>query len=289
MTIFKSIASSTVLVISILVSVTAVAAELHLDPSGSGTGAVFEGQIEAGDFDRFKDFILKGGRATDIYLASPGGNLAEAMKIGMLVRLLKLSTVVPSKQLTNHGRDLVATRHDLKNSKDYACASACFFIFVGGIYRSSADHGPAILGIHSPTLSLNDLTKVAPNQATVATDRIRTIIKNYLKVMDVPAKYVEEIYSAPKSRVRWIRNDEFESDFAGFIPELKAFVAAKCGPRPDREPSHQTPKINVQAEQACETRIRDGLAFSAFNDEVKRRNDENSQSMFNRVPQGAPN
>jgi hypothetical protein len=108
--------------------------------------------------------------------------------------------------------------------------------------------------------------------------------------MDVPAKYVEEIYSAPKSRVRWIRNDEFESDFAGFIPELKAFVKAKCGAGPDRaKQSHQTPKINVQAEQDCETRIRDDLAFSAFNDELKGRNDENSQSMFNRVPQGAPN
>jgi hypothetical protein len=290
MTILKLVASSTVLVVSILVSVTAVAAELHVDPSGSRSAAVFEGKIEAGDSDKFKDFILKSGRLTDIYLASSGGNLAEAMKIGMLVRFLKLSTVVPSKQLTNQGRDLAAARHDLKDSKDYTCASACFFIFVAGIHRSSNDRGPAILGIHSPTLSPNDLTKMAPNQATVAKDRIRTIIESYLKVMDVPAKYIEEIYSAPDSRVRWIRNDEFQSDFAGFISELKALVKAKCDTRPSRaEQSHQTPKINVQAEQDCETRIRGDLAFSAFKEAAKGRNDENSQSIFNRVPQGAPN
>jgi hypothetical protein len=199
--------------------------------------------------------------------------------------------VVPSKQLTNQGRDLAAARHDLKDSKDYTCASACFFIFVAGIHRSSSDrgnHGPAILGIHSPTLSQNDLSKVAPNLATAANGRIRTIIESYLKVMDVPAKYVEEIYSAPTSRVRWIRNDEFESNFAGFIPALNALVKAKCGTHPDQaEPSHQPPKVNVQVQQDCETRIREDLASSAFKDAAKGQNDENS--MLNSLPQGASN
>ena len=31
--------------------------------------------------------------------------MAEAIKIGLLIRLLKLSTVVPSKQLTHYDRD----------------------------------------------------------------------------------------------------------------------------------------------------------------------------------------
>jgi hypothetical protein len=88
--------------------------------------------------------------------------------------------------------------------------------------------------------------------------------------MEVPAKYVEEIYSAPTSRVRWIRNDEFESNFAGFIPELNALVKAKCGTHPDQaEPSHQPPKVNVQVQQDCETKIREELASSAFKDAAK--------------------
>src|SRR5947199_6516361 len=103
------------------------AAELRLDPSDrSGTRIVLEGKIEAGDFDRFKKFILDSGHVTEIYLASPGGNLTEAVNIGILIRLLKLSTVVPSKQLTHYNHDLALTRHSLKDSKDYTCTSACF-------------------------------------------------------------------------------------------------------------------------------------------------------------------
>ena len=82
------------------------------------------------------------------YLASPDGDLAEAMKIGLLVRVLNLSTVVPGKPLTNQAFESAAAEHGLANPKaDYKCASASFFIFVAGVHRSHDDHGPALLGI----------------------------------------------------------------------------------------------------------------------------------------------
>ena len=96
-----------------------------------GGCAVLEGKIDAGDFDKFKSFLLNGNNPVEIYLASPGGVLADAMKIGLLIRTLKLSMVVPGKALTNQSRELAAARHDLKDPKaDYMCASACFFVFV---------------------------------------------------------------------------------------------------------------------------------------------------------------
>jgi hypothetical protein len=39
--------------------------------------------------------------------------------------------------------------------------------------------------------------------------------------MDVPAKYAEVMYSTPKNVVRWIRNDDFKADFAGFLPTIR--------------------------------------------------------------------
>src|SRR5262245_20886682 len=65
-----------------------------------GSWVVLEGPIEVGDYDRLRDFLLAkreysaheplcaeiylDGCPEEIYLASPGGDVAEAMKIGRL-------------------------------------------------------------------------------------------------------------------------------------------------------------------------------------------------------------
>jgi hypothetical protein len=69
-------------------------------------GFILEGKIEPGDYEKLKSayvdmrvnqFYLGSPGANNFYLASPGGDLAEAMKIGHLVRALKLHTIVPSR------------------------------------------------------------------------------------------------------------------------------------------------------------------------------------------------
>jgi hypothetical protein len=61
---------------------------------------ILEGKLERGDYDKLLRLIDEDCRdysCTDgIYLASPGGDLIEAMKIGRLVRKLRLETHVPS-------------------------------------------------------------------------------------------------------------------------------------------------------------------------------------------------
>jgi len=269
---------------------TAAAADLRVDPANSsGTAIVFEGAIAAGDFERLKNFIVDSGRVREIYLASPGGNLAEAVKIGLLVRHLKLATVVPSKQLTHSDRAATLARHGLKEDKDYICASACFFIFVAGVYRSADDHGSPILGIHSPTLMASTATKLAPDQANMAIDQTRKVIGAYFAAMDVPAKYIEEVNAVPKTRMRWIRNDEFQSDFAGFIPELRAVVQANCGNHFNAVDQSIQKRSDQSAEQRCECDVRDDLAVRALKDAVKAPNDGGRPSIFNTDPQSRPN
>ena len=268
----------------VLWSATANAAEIRMDPAAGG--AVLEGKIDVGDFDKFKSFLLSGNNPVEIYLASPGGVLAEAMKIGLLIRTLKLSTVVPGKALTNQSRELAAARHDLKDPKaDYLCTSACFFIFVAGIHRSSDDIGHAILGIHSPSLSESALNKLSFDQVAVADDQIRTAIENYLKVMDVPAKYAEDMFSVPKGKVQWIRNDEFEADFAGFIPTLRGLVAARCGSGTDLENKNGEASKN-QAQLKCERDVQDELAVRG--DALRKQNGEIPQSTLDGLGISAP-
>jgi hypothetical protein len=168
------------------------------------------------------------------------------------------------------------------------CASACFFIFVAGIHRSSDDLGPAILGIHRPSLSESELKRLSLDEATAVDDRTRTTVENYLKKMDVPTKYAEDMYSVPKGKIRWVRNDEFEADFGGFIPELRDWVEARCGNSTDVENrnseglKYETHTQQSAAERImrdmsmkkyeaqldCEKKLQDELALRAYSDTI---------------------
>jgi hypothetical protein len=226
------------------------AAEIRVDMTREGI--VLEGKIEAGDFDKLRSYIFnrdpfKGGHITDvenIFLASPGGDLAEAMKIGRLVRELKLTTSIPDKLRPasrydgEYQKEWIA-KYNLKDLKaNYMCASACFFVFVASIHREVggwlSDLEP-VLGIHRPYLSENDLREMSSDKAIAAGARTRAIVEDYLKEMGVPAKYADQMFSVPKDETRWINNNEFEADFNGFIPGLKDWVDARCNKWTDDE------------------------------------------------------
>jgi hypothetical protein len=275
-------AARAVAVACLLGARTADAAEIRMDPSREHPkGAVLEGKIEAGDFDKFKSSILNGENVVEIYLASPGGNLGEAMKIGLLIRTLRLSTVVPSRALTNQAHNGVAAQHNLKDpAANYMCASACFFIFVAGVHRSSDNSGPAILGIHRPTVSASDLKRLSLDQVTAADNQARTAVKNYLTAMDVPAKYAENMYSVPMHKIQWIRFDEFQADLHGFIPEVRAWVGTRCGDSTDVEKKGWE---ESQRKLDCETNVQEELAFHAYGDALKKQNNASPQTIPDNV------
>jgi hypothetical protein len=210
---------------------------------------IIEGKIEAGDYDKLRsiygergqsEFSLSMSEVKVLSLASPGGDLAEAMKIGRLVRALKLTTAAPSRNPFLSHLDMgfgVPPEHKLQNPRaNYMCASACFFIFVAGIKRTADDGGDEpILGIHKPYLSESDLRMLDGDQAIASANRIRTTVENYLKEMNVPAKYADMMFTVPKDEVRWIGSADFKNDLEGIIPELKDWLAARCDTRTDVE------------------------------------------------------
>jgi hypothetical protein len=215
-------------------------------------GVVLEGTIEAGDYDKLRSvyglenstnqFYIGSPLANEIYLASPGGDLVEAMKIGRLVRALKLHTVVPDEFEYPRDGSYVkyseADRHRLINPKaNYMCTSACFFIFVAGITRADEAKGHYIglrLGIHRPFLSDSDLRTLSGDQAITSANRVRATVENYLKEMNVPGKYVDLMFSVPRDKIRWLGKADV-ADLEGTIPELNDWLAAQCDKRTDVE------------------------------------------------------
>ena len=99
---------------------------------------LIEGPIVKGDFKRFQYFVFAFSVDT-VWLASPGGDIAEAMMIGQLVRRLKMQVWAPERMLIKGGIQLVV----ISDHDNNLCASACFFIYAAGTRRSGD-----VLGVH---------------------------------------------------------------------------------------------------------------------------------------------
>ena len=198
-------------------------ASVTLHPNG--TLVVLEGRIELGDFEKVAR-VSREASPTGIYLASPGGNLAEAIRIGALVRRLAWETRSADGPKVPHAlRVGVARSYGVRDvAHNGMCASACFFIFVGGIYRDGY-----ALGIHQPFMSPAELERISAEEAERRTSSVRALVELYLARMGVPLKYAQEMYAVPKESMRWLTDEEIETDFHGFIPQVRAWVETQCG------------------------------------------------------------
>jgi hypothetical protein len=114
-----------------------LAAALHLSSHSAsvisiGNALFVQGPIRSGDFDRFSEALRLHGPKT-VFLSSPGGSVAEALKTAELIRSRGLATHVP---------------------RGATCASACVLLLAGGLVRT-AEEGSRI-GIHMGSGILNE-------------------------------------------------------------------------------------------------------------------------------------
>lgn len=201
---------------------------------------LLEGTIVSGDYVKLRNFLSD--RSTfdkisrGVFLASPGGNVAEAMQIGRLIRSLRLSTEAPPGRGDPRRLGEIAP-DDLLNSRNYGCASACFLIFVSGIYRN--ENGAGRLGVHRPFRLQSDMKTPVGNEDPVIGIAVRGGIENYLREMNAPAKYADLMFAVPSARVRWITQHELDTDLKGLIPELKDIVDGKCSGSADATSAKQ--------------------------------------------------
>ena len=166
---------------------------------------ILEGKIAAGDYNKLRNFLgdksnfekISGG----VFLASPGGSITEALKIGRLIRGLRLSTDAPSGPATGTPRfgESVITPSQLRDPKsNYGCASACFFVYVAGVYRHLNWAGR--LGVHRPFefRKRSRETECGPGfKSELARSQNG---QKYLAEMNVPDKYADLIYSIPSMK-----------------------------------------------------------------------------------------
>lgn len=130
------------------------------------------GEIEAGDEDAFRKATLENQNAI-VWLDSPGGALAPALKIGRVLRISEFPTVV---------------------SDGSVCASACALIWLAGSPRFLAPQGK--VGFHaSYQEESGELIETGVGNAMVG---------HYLSQLNLPEKAVIFATSASPHSITWL-------------------------------------------------------------------------------------
>ena len=190
---------------------------------------LLEGVIRPGDYSLVFNFLRNEDNfkkiSRGVFLASPGGYVFEAMKIGNLIRELRLDTDAPSppteKRIFTY-TNIQPT--DLVRPDNYECISACFLIYVAGVDRHL--DGTGRLGLHQPQASSNFL-RPGKDNSEGQKNAVRNWIKSYLETMNVPTKYADLMYSVPTNELLWITQEQFNTDLKGFGP-VRDSIRQKC-------------------------------------------------------------
>ena len=197
------------------------AAEISLPETGGMRlplkGILIEGPIVKGDFERFERLVSSLSDPDTVWLASPGGDLAEAIKIGQLIRKMKLAVWAPESN-----RKLWLFMIHVNDSRNNLCAGACFFIYASGVDR----YGD-VLGIHRPHLTEEDLRGMSAEQAAFDQLSANEVASAYLRKMGIPDSIIEKMNSIEQNDIQWLEEDEVKS-LSGAISEYQAWLDAEC-------------------------------------------------------------
>jgi hypothetical protein len=169
-------------------------------------GITIEGRIAQGDYQKLVDVAVANNEAHTLWLASPGGNLKEALRMGRLIRSLGFAVHVPFSK----AEPLVT----LKDPDNNTCSSSCFLLFAAGVVR-----GGLVLGIHRPSLPADEYFSLGLDGAVAAHRVIAEAVTGYLAEMGVPSKYASLMLSTNASDMVWLSAEDVRRDLDGVIAD----------------------------------------------------------------------
>jgi hypothetical protein len=170
---------------------------------------LLKGEIVPGDYSRLLEFAINKNVNLAQYpfiLASPGGDVSEALKIGQLVKSLYATVVVGP-----------ATGQ---------CVSACFIIFASAVDRIM--NNDKMIGIHRPYVYPDRLRSLSPSAAEALETDALLEAEKYLHELRVPTSLVEEMFEQASTEVHWLTRREF-LELGRRAPWYEEFLIARCG------------------------------------------------------------
>ena len=160
---------------------------LHPNNKSTLTAILATGDIEKGDVEKLKAFLsqTRKKKNTAIYLASPGGDLHEGIRLGLFFKDRRIKTVIEG---------------------GYGCASACALAFLGGTdnagnpWRSSSTNSG--LGFHAFT---------DPAAGSISPDEVQSVVANILHygmTVGAPIELLIVGFATPNSDMYWVSHSD---------------------------------------------------------------------------------
>jgi hypothetical protein len=159
--------------------------------SPSLSSIVIEGLIEPGDFLKFKQALTSEPSSDKVTLWSPGGDALEAIKIGRLIRKLRMRTEAPVIFRLKEGNNvfcrLMGTAQKLEQENpNCSCLSSCFLIYTAGIERYGN-----YLGVHRPHIPPERLLTLSDDKVEKGMKAAEKLVRDYLIEMDTPRDIID--------------------------------------------------------------------------------------------------
>lgn len=171
---------------------------------------LMKGRIEAGDYQKLIDFLRTEPALTNfvssrqIILASPGGDVREAMKLGDFVR----------KTFSGVG---VGNHYG-------PCMSSCFLIMASSVSRSWQKY---TVGLHRPYLTAESVGRISALEAIEHQERAMNAVESYLRALRVPQNIINVMMSTSSDNILWL--DEPGVTFGRYSPSYEQLLVTKCG------------------------------------------------------------
>jgi ATP-dependent protease ClpP protease subunit len=186
----------------------------HVNPfdrsgkEGDVAFVLMRGEIKPGDYNKLIRFSI--GKNIDLLassfiLASPGGDIAEALAIGRLIKDLYAPVMV--------------------GPQFGPCASACFIIFASAVDRTSL---AGLIGIHRPYVAPARSRALTLTQAEREEAQALLDAEKYLHALRVPNGIIDEMFAKASTDIHWLSDAELEQ--LGFRPPwYEEVLVARCG------------------------------------------------------------
>lgn len=205
--------------------VAAADVRLFVSDADAFRAVVIEGQIEPGDFDAFLRLVRDNqGKVGKVVIFSPGGDVAEAFRIGRAMRALELASQVPLRSplgqpLCDDGLGGLSP----KSPQNCTCASAGFFVHIGGVNRSGT-----YLAVHRPSYAKGRFGELPREEARKAFTALQDEARVYMREMGVPEHIREDILGTPSERALLLDDRTVRTYFSGPLPYLHEWQRNRC-------------------------------------------------------------
>jgi hypothetical protein len=157
----------------------------------------------------------------DFMLISPGGDVAEATKIGRLFRKYLIGAWAPKRKVDdNGGETFFAFYVPDCDSRQCICASACALMWFGAVKRFGS------VGLHRPRADDPSLKTLGPTEWANAYREALDSIRQYLDEMEAPKPMIEAMVATGSADIKWVDADD---DRLRRPPSLAEWEDATCG------------------------------------------------------------